>query len=173
MPFFPKKLIYALAIILNAGFTFGQSSQRVSVMSTVTLMIPQAIDLSVTEGNSIEFDFTADLKFLVSGIEKLNAVILSYRSNVPWFLSISAGSETFTGGDPSNPMPASLVQFRRNGTSTYSSISTAPASLSGSSTAKNTRGSATIGIDYKIVPGFDYPSSNDYSIGITYTVSSI
>ncbi|HEY0896920.1 MAG TPA: hypothetical protein VGE15_10250, partial [Sphingobacteriaceae bacterium] len=139
----------------------------------VTLMIPQAIDLSVAEGNSIEFDFTADLKSLVSGLEKLNAVILSYRSNVPWFLSISAGTEHFAGGDPSKPMPASLVQFRRNGTGTYSAISTVPASLSGSSSAKNSRGSATISIDYKIVPGFGYPSSNDYSIGITYTVSSI
>ncbi len=173
MPVLPKNLLYALTILLNPGFTYGQSSQRVSVMSTVTLMIPQAIDLAVIEGNSIEFDFTADLGSLVSGIEKLNAVILSYRSNVPWFLTISAGTEHFTGGDPSNPLPASLVQFRRNGTSTYSSVSTVPASLSGSTTARNGRGSATIGIDYKIAPGFDYPSSNDYSIGITYTVSSI
>lgn len=173
MFFLPEKPVLVLAIMLMPFGSLGQAAQPVSVMSTVTLMIPQAIDLSVTAGNTIEFDFTSDLKTLTTGIEKLNAVMLSYRSNVPWFLTISAASAHFTGGDPAVPMPASIVQFRRNGTSAYASVSTEPASLSGSSTARNPRGSSTIGIDYRIVPGFDYPSANDYSIGITYTVSSI
>ena len=169
-----KKFVYYIACIGLLPITsLAQSSKPMSVTSTVTLMIPEAIDLEVTDGNTIEFDFTADLKSLVAGIEKLNAVILSYRSNVPWYLSINATSANFNGGDPAKPMPASIVQFKRNGTSQYFAISAVPASISGSSSAKNPRGSNTIGIDYKVVPGFEYPSANDYSIGITYTISSI
>jgi hypothetical protein len=151
----------------------AQSSTSRSVVTTIALKVPEVIVLEVASGNSIEFDFTSDLSSLVTGIEKLNAVVLTYKSNVPWFLTVNATSATFNGGDPANPIPASIVQFRENGASNYIAVSMVPASVKGTSTAKNPRGQSTVGIDYKITPGYNYPAASDYSIGITYTISGV
>ena len=70
-------------------------------------------------------------------------------------------------------MPASVVQFKLNGASTYVPLSTSPTSLIGTSAAKNARGTATIGVDYKVNPGYSYAPADDYGMVITYTISNL
>ena len=70
-------------------------------------------------------------------------------------------------------MPASVIQFRLNGNASYSTLSTTPASLSGTSAAKNSRGTASIGVDYKVNPGYAYAPAQDYGMVITYTISNL
>ncbi|HYK76374.1 MAG TPA: hypothetical protein VEV16_05310 [Daejeonella sp.] len=163
-----KRVVLVLGFwVLLQGVVLAQSS----VNTTVTAKIPEALDLSVTTGSSIDFDFTTNVALLTTGIEKLNAVILSYKSNRPWFINISASSTNFTGGDAANPMPSTVVQFKKNGSGVYAPLTITAVSLSGTSAVKNPKGSNTIGIDYKLTPGFDYASGGDYTIGITYTIS--
>lgn len=141
--------------------------------SIITVKVPEALSLSVTAGSTVDFDFTSDLTLLTTGIEKLNAVTLTYQSNKPWFLNINATTSNFTGGDGSNPMPSSVVQFKNTSGGTYAPLSTTSVSLSGTTGSKNPKGSSTVGVDYKIVPGLNYQPASDYSIGITYTISTI
>jgi hypothetical protein len=70
-------------------------------------------------------------------------------------------------------MPASVIQFKLNGAGSYSTLSTTPASLSGTSAAENTRGTEVIGVNYKVNPGYTYAPAQDYGMVITYTISNL
>ena len=165
-----KKLqVIILFFVLISATSFAQKTAT----SILTVKVPEALSLAVTAGASLDFDFTADLTTLTTGIEKINAVSLTYQSNKPWFLNINASTNNFSGGDGANPMPSSIIQFKNTTGGTYVPLSTTSVSLAGSAGAKNPKGASTIGIDYKITPGLNYPPSADYSIGVTYTISTM
>lgn len=164
-----KKTLLILSLV---AFSFSALAQK-TASSVINVKIPEALDLAVTAGNTIDFDFSSDLSLLSTGIEKLNAVILTYKTNKAWFLNISASTGNFTGGDGASPMPAAVIQFKNNAGGTYIPLSTTSVSLSGTTGAKNPKGSSTLGVDYKLTPGYGYASASDYSIGVTYTISTI
>jgi hypothetical protein len=164
-----RRLLVFISFLLSYTAVMAQKTGT----SIITVKIPEALSLAVTAGNSVDFDFTSDLSLLTTGIEKINAVTLTYQSNKPWFLNINAASANFSGGDGSNPMPASIIQFKNSAGGTYSPLSTNSVSLSGSTGAKNPKGSSTVGVDYKITPGLTFQPSSDYNISITYTISTI
>lgn len=163
-----KTLLFLSCILLS----FSALAQKTAT-SIVTVKIPEALELAVTAGNTIDFDFSSDLSLLSKGIEKLNAVVLTYKTNKPWFLNISSTTGNFTGGDAASPMHSSVIQFKNNAGGTYIPLTTTSVSLSGTSGAKNPKGSSTVGIDYKLTPGYGNASASDYSIGVTYTISTI
>ncbi|MEJ6980511.1 hypothetical protein WG906_08625 [Pedobacter sp. P351] len=165
-----------LAISFLAGsllFTNAAKAQLGTAAPTgsFAVKISEVLDLAVTSGASNTFDFNSIAK-IDAGIETLNAVSLTYKSNKPWFVNVNANTADFTGSSPT-AMPASVIQFRLNGNPSYSTLSTVPASLSGTSAAKNARGTASIGIDYKVNPGYTYAPAQDYGMVITYTISNL
>jgi len=170
-----KKILLAGSFIIASLLLNNTAEAQVLGTSaptgTFAVKISEVLDLAVTSGSTTTFDFNTIAK-IDAGIETLNAVTLTYKSNKPWFVNVSAGSANFTGSSIT-PMPASVVQFKLNGASTYSTLSATPASLSGTSAAKNTRGTSTIGVDYKVNPGYDYAPAQDYGMVITYTISSL
>lgn len=164
-----KKIVIILYFVILSSVSFAQKTAT----SILSVKVPEALSLAVTNGNNVDFDFTSNLTLLTTGIEKINAVSLTYQSNKPWFLNINASTNNFSGGDGSNPMPSSIVQFKNTDGGTYVPLSTTSVSLSGSTGAKNPKGSSTVGVDYKITPGLNYPPSSDYTIGVTYTISTL
>ena len=164
-----KKSVFILFFIFISSVAFAQKTAT----SIITIKVPEALSLSVSGGTSVDFDFTSDVTLLTAGIEKINAVTLTYQSNKPWFLNINATAANFNGGDGANPMPSSIIQFKNTSGGTYVPLSTTSVSLSGTTDAKNPKGSSTVGVDYKITPGLNYSPSSDYSIGVTYTISTI
>lgn len=169
-----KKAIFTLSII-SLSFVFINTAHAqlgtAAPTATFSVKIAEVLDLAVTSGASTTFDFNSIAK-IDNGIETLNAVTLTYKSNKPWFINVTANSANFTGSSPT-PMPASVVQFKLNGTGTYVPLSTTPTSLSGTSAAKNARGTATLGVDYKVNPGYSYAPATDYGMVITYTISNL
>lgn len=160
-------------IILFFVLTSATSIAQKTATSILTVKVPEALSLAVTTGNTVDFDFTSNLTLLTTGIEKINAVSLTYQSNKAWFLNINATTNNFSGGDGANPMPSSIIQFKNTDGGTYVPLSTTSVSLSGSTGAKNPKGASTVGVDYKITPGLNYPPSADYTIGVTYTISTM
>lgn len=171
MPHISKQKIPVIILffVLSSVISFAQKTST----SILTVKVPEALSLAVTTGNTIDFDFTSNLTLLTTGIEKLNAVSLTYQSNKPWFLNINATTNNFSGGDGANPMPSSIIQFKNTDGGTYVPLSTTSVSLSGSTGAKNPKGASTVGVDYKLTPGLNYPPSSDYTIGVTYTISTM
>lgn len=168
-----KKVIFAASFII-ATFIFSDANAQLGTAAptgTFSVKIAEVLDLAVASGAANTFDFNSIAK-IDEGIETLNAVTLTYKSNQPWFVNVSANTANFTGASPT-PMPASIVQFKLNGGSTYSTLSTTPTSLSGTSASKNARGTATIGVDYKVNPGYTYAPADDYGMVITYTISNL
>jgi spore coat protein U-like protein len=169
-----KKALLALSFLTGSLIFTNTAKAQLGAATptgTFTVKISEVLDLAVTSGASNTFDFNSIAK-IDAGIETLNAVTLTYKSNKPWFVNVSANSANFTGSSPT-PMPASVVQFRLNGNASYSTLSAVPASLSGTSAAKNARGTATIGVDYKVNPGYTYAPADDYGMVITYTISNL
>ena len=168
-----KKIIFAAAFIFTIIIADNANAQlgTAAPTGTFSVKIAEVLDLAVTSGAITTFDFNSIAK-LDAGIETTNAVTLTYKSNKPWFINVTANSANFTGSSPT-PMPASVVQFKLNGASTYVPLSTSPTSLIGTSAAKNARGTATIGVDYKVNPGYSYAPADDYGMVITYTISNL
>ena len=169
-----KKVLLALSFITGSLIFTNTAKAQIGTAAptgTFAVKISEVLDLAVTSGATNTFDFNSIAK-IDAGIETLNAVTLTYKSNKPWFVNVSANSANFTGSSPT-PMPASVVQFRLNGNASYSTLSSVPASLSGTSAAKNARGTATIGVDYKVNPGYSYAPADDYGMVITYTISNL
>lgn len=169
-----KKLLFTAAIITLSVITTKQANAQLGTAAptaTFSVKIAEVLDLAVTSGATNTFDFNSIAK-IDEGIETQNAVTLTYKSNKPWFINVSANSANFTGSSPT-PMPASVVEFKLNGTGTYVPLSTTPTSLSGTSASKNARGTATLGVDYKVNPGYSYAPADDYGMVITYTISNL
>jgi spore coat protein U-like protein len=168
-----KKILLVTAIISTIIFSKAEAQVLGTAAPTATfaVKISEVLDLAVTSGASNTFDFNSIAK-LDAGIETTNAVTLTYKSNKPWFVNVKANSATFTGSSVT-PMPISVVQFKLNGGGSYTTLSETPTSLSGTSLAKNSRGTATLGVDYKVNPGYTYAPAADYGLEITYTISNL
>jgi hypothetical protein len=167
-----KKVIFAASFIIASLILSDAKAQLGTAAPTGTfaVKISEVLDLAVTSGSTNTFDFNSIAK-IDAGIETPNAVILTYKSNKPWFVTVAANSANFTGTS-TTPMPASIVEFKLNGAGSYVPLSTTATSLSGTSLSKNTRGTATIGVDYKVNPGYSYAPAADYGMVITYTISN-
>jgi spore coat protein U-like protein len=165
-----KRLIYLIVITIcfsvKANAQIGNATQT----GTLGVQISQVLDLAVTTGSAITFNFNT-IALLDAGIEQTNAVSLTYRSNQPWYVNVQANTANFGGTSPT-PMPCSVVQYRLNGGSSYTTLTTSPTSLTGTTSSKNARGAGTIGVDYKVNPGYIYSPATDYSLTITYTITT-
>lgn len=163
---------YALLIIILAGIGFRAEAQIGNATPTGTLgvQISQVLDLSVTSGSALTFNFNT-IALIDAGITQTDAVTLTYRSNQPWYVNVQANAANFAGSSPT-PMPCSVVQYRLNGGSTFTTLTTNPTSLTGTTSSKNARGTGTVGVDYKVNPGYVYAPATDYSLTITYTITT-
>ncbi|HYK76376.1 MAG TPA: hypothetical protein VEV16_05320 [Daejeonella sp.] len=165
-----KLILVTLSIVLFYAAT--SKAQTKTATGTFAVKISEIIDLTVSSGNALTFDFN-DMSKLDNGIEQLNAVTLTSKSNQPWFVSVKANAANFTGGDVTTPMPASVIKFKNADGGTYLPLSTTDAALSGTAGSKNPRGTSTIKVDYRLDPGYAYGPASDYAMTITYTISKL
>ncbi|MBC8054103.1 MAG: hypothetical protein H7Y13_13640 [Sphingobacteriaceae bacterium] len=161
------KFLFLCAILLG---TASLRAQTRYLTKTVSITIPTVLDLQLSSGSSLNFIFDTSTK-LDNGIELLTATTLTYRSNQAWFVTIQSVAANFSGGQ--GTMPASVLQFKKNVGGTYAPLSNSPLSLSGTTGAKNLRGTSTIGVDYFMNPGFVYEPALDYSLDILFTISNL
>ncbi len=167
-----KKTLFTILIVLVVG-VIAKAQNTVTATSTVTATIPVAMQLAVTTGATLNFDFTGQIAALTTGLVKQNAIVLTYSSNMPWYLNINATTPNFTGGGPGAPMPASVLQFKNNANGNYAPLGVNPVSLKGTTGAKIPPGAGTVGVDMKMTPGALVTPAANYSIGITYTLSNL
>ena len=101
-----KKIIIAAAFIFTIIIANNANAQlgTAAPTGTFSVKIAEVLDLAVTSGAITTFDFNSIAK-LDAGIETTNAVTLTYKSNKPWFINVTANSANFTGSSPT-PMPA-------------------------------------------------------------------
>lgn len=153
----------------------GASSGTAAPTATVSAEIGTVLDLAVTNGSNVDFDFSGGISALESGIEHDGSVTLTFRSNLPWYVNVAANSANFsyTGSDASAPnMPSSILQYRLGGASTFTGVTSSQQSVIGTSASKQARGAGSIGIDYKMNPGYIY-SPGTYNLTVTYTISNL
>ena len=165
-----RRLIFFIVITICVGFRANAQIGNATPTGTLGVQISQVLDLAVTTGSAITFNFNS-IAVLDAGISQTGAVTLTYRSNQPWYVNVQANTANFSGSSPT-PMPCSVIQYRLNGTSTYTTLTTSPTSLTGTTSSKNARGTGTIGVDYKVTPGYIYAPATDYSLTITYTITT-
>lgn len=135
-----------------------------------TTTIYSVVNLTITNlSGVVSFNTPDDMN---NGIIVNNAATLAVKSNVSWTLSVSAQSTYFTAmtQGASSTMPASVLGIRRNGTSTFLSMSTASQTLKTGSRGNAATTGNTFDIDTEFDPGFNYPGGS-YNIGVVYTLT--
>lgn len=147
----------------------GNEGGSAAPTATVTTTIAPILDLAVNQGSSVDFDFS-DIAKLDEGITKEKAVKLSFRSNKDWVVNVNANAANFTGtGADVSTMPASVLQYRLGGTTTFKPLTETAAAVTN---ASNEKGSGIIEVDYKMNPQYKY-GPGDYTIELTYTISNL
>ncbi|MHB8208017.1 hypothetical protein [Mucilaginibacter sp.] len=147
-------------------------AQTVFLSQPVNITVPMVLDLTTATGalNTVNFNTTA---LLDNGITLTNATTFTYSSNQAWYVTIKAASANFSGSS-STPMPASVIQYRLNGSGgSFTALTATAASLTGTTGTKNSRGTSTIGVDFFLNPGYIYAPATDYTITINYTISNL
>ena len=161
-----KKLFLAAILLVSASLAaHAQSVGGATPTQAVNVVIKNVFDMSLasTTTRSFSFDNLADYD---NGLEVLNANTLNYKTNKAWKVSVKALSSDFTGGAGSTAMPASVIKVRKNGASSYVSVSNADQEI-----ATGARGSSNFNIDYKAAPGYAYEAGT-YAITLQYTITN-
>ncbi|MBN9482041.1 MAG: hypothetical protein BGO70_15835 [Bacteroidetes bacterium 43-93] len=150
--------------------TFGKVQAQSSTTVSGTIDISACMGLTITNLTGVvSFNDASDY---MSGITITNAATIAVKSNVNWLIDISAQSAYFQAmsSGASTNMPASVLQIRRNGTTSYITMSTNSQTLkSGNKGDENTTGNS-FNTDVSINPGFGY-NAGSYNIGVLFTLS--
>ncbi|MHB8208018.1 hypothetical protein [Mucilaginibacter sp.] len=168
-----KKTLLLSALMITLGIYTKVYAQIGTPTPTATMavQISQVLDLKVTTGTALIFNFNS-IALLDAGITQTSAATLTYRSNQPWYINIAANAANFSGSSPT-PMPASVINYRLNGASTFTPLSTTATSLDGTTGSKNARGTGTVAVDFFLNPGYVYAPATDYSLTVTYTITTL
>ena len=159
-----KNVILTAAITLGT-FVFANAQSTSSVSQTVTLTLQNSITLSITAATGTGFTFATTNDYQNS-LTNTNASSFSVSSNRPWAVTVAAAAANFSGpASPAPVMPASALNWRLNGGSTFAGLSTTAASLT-----SGARGTSTFSVDYKANPGFGYDAGT-YTMAVVYTAT--
>ena len=114
----------------------------------------------------------ADANDYSSGQSISDYAQIAIKSNVNWSVSFSAQSANFTpmSSGASNNMPSSILSLRRDGMSTFNTLTTSSKSLKTGNRGNASKSGNTFNVDMKFDPGFGY-AGGVYNIGILYTLT--
>ena len=114
----------------------------------------------------------ADANDYSSGQSINDYASIAIKSNVNWAVSFSAQSAYFTpmSSGASYNMPSSILSLRRDGTSTFNTLTTSSKSLKTGNRGDASKYGNTFKVDMKFDPGFGY-AGGVYNIGILYTLT--
>lgn len=170
------KRLYLFIFLLSyivAATSSGLLAQVRYLTKTVTITVPTVLDLQLNTGANQVVDFNMTSK-IDAGIELLGATTLTYSTNKAWFVTIKSSTANFSGGDAGNPMPASVIEYRINGSGgAYIPLSSSDQPLLATSAAKSVRGKGSSSLDFRINPGYIYPAAQNYSLQLIYTISNL
>lgn len=161
------RVVMTIWLLLFSCIAQGQSF---SSSTSGNVDIYSVLNLNITNLSGVVSFNTPNDYF--SGQTINNSATIAIKSNVSWQVSVSAQSAFFqpmTTGASTN-MPASVVGIRRNGTSSFNSLSTGGATLKTGSRGNASTSGNSFDIDMSLSPGFEY-NGGIYNIGILYTLT--
>ncbi|MGN6477687.1 MAG: hypothetical protein ACTHKV_10715 [Flavipsychrobacter sp.] len=160
---------YLLTIFVFFVAVKGIRAQSYTTVSG-TIDISACMSLTITNLTGVvSFNDASDY---TSGITITNAATIAVKSNVSWLISISTQSANFQAmsGGASTNMPASVLQIRRNGTTSYLTMSTSSQTLKTGNKGDASVSGNTFNTDVNLNPGFSY-NAGSYNIGVLFTLS--
>jgi hypothetical protein len=155
-------------------FAFTTSAQTSDTKTnTVNITIQSAIVLTVTALQTQNITVTSLADF-TNGVATTSPSTFSVASNRLYNVSVVPNSNNFSHSagwsGSSTTLPASVLEVRKNGTTTFTAFSntSTPVSI----LTNGAIGSTTFGVDYKANPGLStvYPDDT-YTITLTYTAT--
>lgn len=157
-------IIFLLTVAIKA---YSQSLTQ-SVSGSIT--ISSAMSVGITGGATISFTSLDDY---TNGKTLVNYATCTLRSNQLWLVSVRANATYFTAGSGgSTDMPAGILSIRKNGTTSFLTISSSSSvTLATGSRTSSYPYYTTYNVDVKANPGYSY-NGGTYSIGLIYTLTN-
>lgn len=158
-------------------FGLGLVGRAVEESSTATATALSVIRLSV-DHSTIDFGSVGETEYDTGYAEEASAQTLTIKTNRTWVLNVKANSAVFSySGDDADPSkPCADLQWKSASSSdritatqaSYTGLATSDAQLATGNRGQN------IGVDtsFKLLVGYESDPAGDYSLILTYTLTT-
>ncbi len=170
----PLLFLITLGALLVASAARAQTSQTVTVSSTVPQVLSLAIDANTLSIPFLSSDYSSSTGAATKTVTSGNT--LSITSNKSWTVSVKANAAAFSftpsAGDADPSKTAGAFSYRLNGGTTFTAITTTNASLkTGSKGGTSTTGNS-FAVDYQLTSNLSQDPPGTYSLGVVYTLTA-
>lgn len=156
----------SLLILLMVALSSTQAQSSYNQTHTASVSVGKISDITITSTNSVEVLNTVDYE---TGTILNNFWTVQVYANSNWQVTIASATANFQQ-TAVNTVPVSILSFRKNGTTTWKTLSTTNQIVATGSTGDNTVSGNNFGIDLRVIPTFNYqPGLYTVTINITST----
>lgn len=164
-----KKQIFLMALAITALSVKGISQAATANTShSVSLSLTNLMSISFTAGGAgVTMNFSTASDY-TNGVTSANAATLSVQSNRNYNVTVKSSSANFSS-TAATTMPVNNVLYvKESNQTTFTNLSTTDQTL----LSNQTKGTATINVDYKATPGLNYDAGT-YTATVVYTATQL
>jgi hypothetical protein len=167
-------IAFFLVIIAGSYQAAAQTTQTVTVSSTV----PQVLSLSV-DTNTVTMNFlTTDYNSSTGAATKTAATANTFSvvSNKSWTVSVKANTTAFSFvpslGDTDPSKPAGNLSYKVSTAGTYTTLTTTNAAVKTGSKGGSATAGNTFSVDYQLTSNLSQDPPGTYSLAVVYTLTA-
>ena len=166
--------VLALIAAANLSPTFGQTTQTVTITSTVPQVLTLAIDTNAVSIPFLTSDYNASTGAATKTVSSANT--LSVSSNKNWTVSLKANTAAFSfvpsAGDPDPSKPCGNLSYKVSGGPSFITITTTNASVKTGNKGGTATSGNTFAMDYQLTSNLSQDPPGTYTLAIVYTLTA-
>lgn len=167
-------LILSLIGSLTAATAWGQTTQTVTVTSTVPQVLTLGIDTNAISMNFLASDYNASTGAATKTLSSGNT--LSVTTNKGWTVSLKANTAAFSfvpsGGDSDPSKPCGNLSYKLSSGSTYTAITTSNVAVKSGSRGGSSTSGNSFAMDYQLTSNLSTDPPGTYTLAIVYTLTT-
>lgn len=168
------RLILSVSAALAASHALAQTTQTITVSSSVPQVLALTVDTNTVTMNFVTGDYNATTGAATKTTTSANT--FSVSSNKSWTVSVKANTAAFSFtpslGDTDPSKPAGNLSYKLSTAGTYTALTTTNASVkTGSKGGTATSGNSFI-MDYQLTSNLSQDPPGTYSLAVVYTLTA-
>jgi len=168
------QVAFTMTIGLIVECAQGQTTQTVTVTSTVPQVLNLGIDTNAISMNFIASDYNASTGAATKTLSSGNT--LSVTTNKGWTVSLKANTAAFSfvpsAGDTDPSKPCGNLSYKLSSGSSYSAITTSNVAVKSGSRGGSSTAGNSFAMDYQLTSNLSTDPPGTYTLAIVYTLTT-